>query len=493
MSHAFDAFHLPGLAAHDRGQEWAELAAGNVRLRYPILDARQVGALAERLRAARERTLADRPVSHVVRALDDAAALLTAPGDLRTLALDLLPAVTRMSPPMVELILDRMAGDWRAPALERLLAAELGDPAVLDRFVDEPAAVRSVRALGPRLALNVFAGNVPGVAVSALVRCLLVKAAIIGKTAADDPVLPVLFARALHRVDADLADCVAVTYWPGGQSEAEAAALGEADTIIVYGGGDAVQSIRSRAPGHARVLEHGPRMSLGFVAREALEAEGARALARAIALAAATFDQHGCVSLQGAFIERGGAVSPRDMAGTIFEELRALGDSLPPGSLLPAEAAALQAERGRAEFALMAGEAGRAGTEAGVVMATGDTRATVVYSEQPDPTPSCLDRFVRVSAVDSIEEAIAALEPFAGLLQTAGLATTPGRERDLAERLGRVGFTRIAPFGSMPWPPATWHHDGASPLRELVRWVDLEPGPAGHGGLAAKGKKKRPS
>jgi hypothetical protein len=26
----------------------------------------------------------------------------------------------------------------------------------------------------------------------------------------------------------------------------------------------------------------------------------------------------------------------------------------------------------------------------------------------------------------------------------------------------------------MPWPPPEWHHDGASPLRELVRWVDLE-------------------
>jgi hypothetical protein len=26
----------------------------------------------------------------------------------------------------------------------------------------------------------------------------------------------------------------------------------------------------------------------------------------------------------------------------------------------------------------------------------------------------------------------------------------------------------------MPWPPATWRHDGRDPLRELVSWTDLE-------------------
>ena len=466
MSQTFDAFHLPGLEISDPPSAWAELSAGETVLRYPVLTARQVHTLAAALRAARVRTLAERPVRDVIRSIDAATRLLVDPGGLRSLALTLLPRVTRMSEPMVALILDRMAGDWRADALERLIAIELGSAAALDGFESQSLAGRAARALGPRLALNVFAGNVPGVAVTAIVRCLLVKAAVIGKTAADDPVLPVLFARALNQVDPALAACVATTYWPGGSGEAEDAAIEEADTIVVYGGGETVRSIRERAGGGTRIIEHGPRMSLGFVAREVLRAETAPALARDIARAAATFDQHGCVSLHGAFVERGGEVAPRQLASMVFEELRDLHETLPAGRLLPGEAAALQAERGRTEFEDMAHD--------GVLFATPDTRATVAYSERPHATPSCLDRFVRVSAVDELASAIEALIPFYDVLQTAGLAAPPDRTRHLASALGGAGFTRVTGFQAMPWPPAHWHHDGGSPLLELVRWVDLE-------------------
>ena len=462
----FDAFHLPGFDADRAGVQWAELQAGAMSLRYPILDAAAFGGICNSLRENRMAVLSRRSVHDVIRSVDAVAHALAAPGELRDQALALLPEASRLSAPMVELILDRMAADWRAPALERLVRAELGDPAALDGFVDDAVAGRRVRAVGPRLTLNVFAGNVPGVAVTAIVRCLLVKSATLGKTAADDPVLPVLFARALARVDPELASCVAVTYWPGGTGAAEDEALRQVDAVVVYGGAEAVRAVRSRAPGSTRVLEHGPRISFGFIAREALTAPGARALARGVALAAATFDQHGCVSLHGAFVERGGAVEPRAFARLVFDELTALESSLPAGRLLPDEAARLHAERGRAEFEQMA--------IGGEVMAGGGAATTVVYSEQPDATPSCLDRFVRICAVEDVADGLPALGPLDGLLQTAALAAGPERRSDLADRLAEAGFTRITGFGAMPWPPAHWHHDGAAPLRELIRWVDLE-------------------
>ncbi|HEX6588980.1 MAG TPA: acyl-CoA reductase [Longimicrobiales bacterium] len=460
---AFDAFHLPGFDA--AGASWATLEAEGRTFRYPMLSAVQMRELAARLRANRARHLARRPVAEVIDVIDQAGRMFARGGAMRAETVELLPAVTRMSVPMIELILDRMSADWQGAALRRLVALELGSPNVLDRFVSQPDAGRSVRALGPELALTVFAGNVPGVPVTALVRCLLVKAAVIGKSAADDPVLAVLFARALERVDPALASCIALTYWPGGAAAPEEAALAEADTVVVYGGADAIASIRRRAPARTRVLEHGPRMSLGFVAREALVQTGARALARSVAVAAATFDQHGCVSLHGAVVERGGDVDPKTFAEIVFEELEAIGRDLPAGRLTAGEAAALQAERGRAEFAHLAG---------GAIWASGRAGATVVYSEAPDLTPSCLDRFIRVGAVDRIEDVLPALDPLRGLLQTAGLAAEPPRNAVLADFLAEAGFTRIAPFDAMPWPPAHWHHDGAAPLAELVRWVDLE-------------------
>ena len=462
----FDGFHLPGFDADDPAVEWAERSLGSSALRYPVLAEAGIARLAANLRANRAQALATRPVHAVVRSVDAAARLLTASGELRDLALRLLPDATRLSRPMVELVLDRMAADWRADALERLVRAELGEAAALDGFVDDPGAARRVRAMGPELTLNVFAGNVPGVAVTALVRCLLVKSATIGKTGSDDPVLPVLFARALDRVDAELASCVALTYWPGGAGAGEDEALQQADTVVVYGGAETVRSVRARAPLGARVLEHGPRISFGFITREELTQAGAASLARDVALAAATFDQHGCVSLHGAFVERGGAVEARAFARLVFEALAALDHSLPPGRLEPEEAVRLHAERGRAEFAQM-----EKGGEVHAVAAAG---ATVVYSESADATASCLDRFVRISAVDDIAEALDAVAPLGGLLQTAALACAGDRREQAAESLARAGFTRITTFGAMPWPPAHWHHDGASPLRELVRWVDLE-------------------
>ena len=33
---------------------------------------------------------------------------------------------------------------------------------------------------------------------------------------------------------------------------------------------------------------------------------------------------------------------------------------------------------------------------------------------------------------------------------------------------------RITTLDRIPWPPAHAHHDGAPPLRELLRWTDRE-------------------
>ena len=54
---------------------------------------------------------------------------------------------------------------------------------VLDEFRPSGRGGGRQAAFGPRLAAHVFSGNVPGVAVTSLVRSLLVKAATLGKTA----------------------------------------------------------------------------------------------------------------------------------------------------------------------------------------------------------------------------------------------------------------------------------------------------------------------
>ena len=471
-----DGFWLPGLAPADV-TAWETRDLGDTALRWPVLTPESLARVVRAITRARAETLARTPTAAIVRALDAAAARLADPADpLRRTAEAALPAVTGYAPEMIRLGLDRMVADWGAPALERLLRAELPDPAALDRFVDDPAGAgapragrRLLRAHGPELAFHVFAGNVPGVAVTSLVRSLLVRAATLGKTAAGEPVLPALFAHALAEVAPDLALALAVTYWPGGTTELEAVALDAADAVVVYGGAESLASLQRRLRPGARLLEHGPRYSFGIVGREALDRASAPPLAQTIARAVAIFDQQGCVSPHVVYVERGGEVGPEEMAGLVAGALADLEARLPRGRLSPGEAAALHEARGAAEFRAIAGQDVRLHTGGG-------TGFTVAYDADPAFAPSCLNRFLWIKPVGDVGEVTAHVIPYARWLQTVAVGGIPAdRLEPLAEALAAAGACRIAGFADAPWPPAQWHHDGRGPLAELLRWTDLEP------------------
>ncbi|HYJ78511.1 MAG TPA: acyl-CoA reductase, partial [Longimicrobiaceae bacterium] len=424
----------------------------------------QVRALLE----ARERHLARRPVAEVVEAIDRVARRLLDPADeLRATAERALPAVTQYSPAMVRRVLDSMAADWCAGPLRELLRSEFGDPRVLDGFHPSPRGHGRVAAFGPRLAAHVFSGNVPGVAVTSIVRSLLVKAATLGKTAVGEPLLAALFARGLAEEDPGLGACLAVTYWPGGDEELERAALEEAGAVVVYGGAEALAAVRARTPAAARFLGYGPKLSFGVVGRDCLTEELAADAACAAALDAATFDQQGCVSPHLVYVEEGGDVEPAQWARLLAKEMEALERELPRGTLAPGESSAIRQLRAAAEFAEPAGGAELHASREG-------TAWTVVFERDPTFEASCLNRVVRVKPVPALERIPGLVEPYGAVLQTVGVTASPAATTELALALGRLGASRIVPLGRMAWPPPHWHHDGRPPLRDLVRWCDLE-------------------
>ncbi len=108
------------------------------------------------------------------------------------------------------------------------------------------------------------------------------------------------------------------------------------------------------------------------------------------------------------------------------------------------------------------------------VLAPAGTAWTVILDEEPVFRASCLNRLVHVHPVDALEEIPDLLVPVRDILQSVAIAADPERRRRLGDRLARAGATRITSFQRIPWPPPEWHHDGRGPLRELIRWVDLE-------------------
>jgi hypothetical protein len=469
VSAVIHASHLP--AGLDVAGRAAVIEGDGVSAHAAPMSADLADAVCRRL-LDRQRALQDVPVARVIAAIDATARRLCDHGEpARSLVLRGLQAFSGYTPAMAEHVLDRVSLDWTHGPLHELVAAELGGAAAVEGFAGHGRG-RRVRAVAPPLGLHVFAGNVPGVSVTSIVRALLVRSAVFGKSAAGEPILAPTFARLLAEVDPVVGDCVAVTYWTGGSADIEAAVLRHAGLVVHYGGAEAIASLRSRAAADTVFVEHGPRISFALIDYARLGNEdgdggtidaAAADLARAVAL----FDQQGCVSPQTAYV-LGEPSAAQAFAARVAAHLDTIADVLPRGRLDAAEAAAIRELRTSAEF--------RAINGADVHLWTGSSLGYTVVAE-PDPSfgGSCLNRTLIVRNSPTLEALLDHVRPFGRFLQTVGIAGFAGdRRADVAARLGAVGATRITAISAMPWPPVTWHHDGRGPLRELVRWIDLE-------------------
>jgi acyl-CoA reductase-like NAD-dependent aldehyde dehydrogenase len=414
-----------------------------------------------RLRAAGSALVA-RPADDIAGVLGDVGMRFLDPDDsLRTEALEQLPLDGGLSPQMAAEVLDGMARDWSADRLRRTLRAEFGDP----RCLDVPTEVdgRRLMAFGPRVCVQIASGSVPGVSVNALLRSLLVKAPTLIKPGRGDALLTELFARGLAERDPGLASALSVLYWSGGSEEVEREAMTGADVAVVYGSDATVHALRAMAPPTTRIVGYHHRMGVALVGRESDPVGAAADLARAVAL----FEQRGCVCPHRVWVEEGGAEEPVDFASRLAEAMADLESVLPSAPLSPEEASAVQQLRGTSEL--------QAGVSGGRVWHGGSMAPwTVVYEPGAMPGPGTLARGVRVHPLTELSGAAEVLAPLGAHLQTVGYAGFDARTDRLMEIAGRAGASRVVPLREMAFPPPWWLHDGRGPLRDLVRWIEVE-------------------
>jgi hypothetical protein len=359
-----------------------------------------------------------------------------------------------------------MARDWTGDRLRAALRSDFPDPAVLDGFRPGPEG-DAIRALPPRLLVQVGAGNVPGTGATALLRGLLVGAPTLLKPGTGDGVLPVLMARAIQELAPELAPALAVTPWRGGGGGLlEERALARAERVVVYGGWETIRSVRERVPPGVSVVEYGHRVSVGVVTRSALSPGPAATSAQDAAAAVSAYEQRGCVSPHAIWVEVGGHVAPERWAELLGKALAARSRRVPP-SPDPGAMATVRQLRDAAELREAAGRGNRVlgGPPAGWM---------VLFEPEPRLELSCRGRTVRVHPVEDASAVPALLRPVRGFLQSCAVAGEEPDRRRVAAGLAEAGITRITTFRRLAWPPAWWHHDGKGPLRALVRWVGLE-------------------
>ena len=447
-------YHLPGIEAPKLGL----LRCAAVEVEVPRLQPAQLCTAMERARQTALQQLRRRSVDDLLVTVDRVvAAWLHPQSAIRRQAEVVLPAATGFSPEMVRHGLPLLLNGLRAESIRAALDAELGDLRVLD-------GMRAGRhAAGPPLILHVMSGNIPGLVAAPVLLSLVLKSAVLVKSAAGDPIFPALLAESISEVDAELGRCVVVTYWRGGDQEIEAAALGAADLVVASGSDAAIAALASRAP--RRFIGHGHKVSFAAVGREYLQdRESAEEIARRLAYDVSLWDQQGCLSPQLCYLESGGAVTPHEFAAHLGQKLSDLAVTLPPRQRSFDEHAEVLRFRQEAEWH----------PARSVLASSGSNDWSISIEEDAEFSPTCLNRCIRIKVVSDLSRAAAALAPQRSYLEAVGLAVPAVRVQEISAMLARCGVHRICPIGEMQRPPLSWRQSGRPRIADWVEWAVVE-------------------
>lgn len=456
---------LPGLDRPGDGAVHRGRTAAGHSFQTPALTEEEARNIAARVREAALTARRERSVDEVIEAVAAAATDLadpdTPPGR-RTRRI--LGAELGWGEELIEETLDGMASGWDADSLGALMDGELGDRRLVDGFLaagEVEGVARARHASGPAALFQVQAGNVPGVGVTGVVRGLLVRSGVLVKTAREEPGLAAEFARSLGSRDELLGRCVAVTWWPGGGPDPAASVWAEAaGAAVVYGGTTAVAGLRASLPAGCPLVVYGPKIGAGVVLPDADLEEAARDVARDVC----AYEQRGCVSPRLVFAVPEARRTPfaEALHAALGEEVKRRGRR----GLVPAEAGRIRALRAEVDL-------GARGEDTRVLGDPAEVGWTVITSGKPALETEALPRVVRVSGAADLSALGQALAPLEGRIQAVGYGGEEGA-RDLARLAARLGACRVAPLGTLAWPPPDWRHDGRHQLLPLLRWTELE-------------------
>jgi hypothetical protein len=441
-----------------------------VHLKIPLVTRDTVRILAGCLKKNREKYLAHLPTERIVDVLDEASRRwLDKEYPYRRQALKTIPVITGFSPEMVAESIDvEMESSLRGD-IWKTIRSEIGNPLFLDDFHYSQELDGFRRAFGPELIASFFSENIPALPHLLFMRSALVKAACLGKVAKGEPIFAPLYLRTIEDIDPEMADCMAVLYWQGGDEEVEDEVFNQADAVILFGGVETCTSLMERIPRRTRVLVHGHKLGFGVIGKNRMQQQGLEELANAVAYDHAMFDQQACLAPHVYYVEEGGEVSPLAFATALSRAMETLSVKMPRGRISSGEAALINQLRGRYEIRELKGEGVK------LFASPHGTEWTVVYEKDPgDFQPSPLNRFIRILGVNDIFQVLPTLKTLSPFLQNAAVAVGDEREKVFIERLGELGVARVTAPGKMVLPSMMWHHDGISPLASLLRWCDVE-------------------
>ncbi|HEY3674563.1 MAG TPA: acyl-CoA reductase [Candidatus Tumulicola sp.] len=398
-----------------------------------------------------------RPVRSLIRAVSDAAGRW-GDGDFppRVRSLAAIVERTGYSEPVVEYALDRLFSSISNGALESAIVQELGSLDTLDGFVERDGV--RVRALPVGRVCVISSRTTIGVSLVSAAFAICAKCDVLVKDREDRLVSS--FFRTLLEELPELGERARAQTWRG---EDEARDLQRFDAVVAFGSRPAIERIRSTTDPEARFIAYGPRTSVGYVTREALDGRPLEEIAFGAARDALLYDTEGCLSLRTIFVERGGSVTPDAFFSILTRAIEHAGIEFPAMRLDPHRAADVASAYSIASFRSANGSGGVASDASHSYVAT--------FEPGLGRAPEFLPRTIAVHPIDGPRDAMEYVRKHGLALE--GWSVDSARD-DVIEAALAAGAVRIAPFGTLQHPPLASPHGGRPRIAEFVRWVSDE-------------------
>jgi len=411
-----------------------------------MTSASEIHSLCHELTERRKHLLSPRPTDELVHVLGQLSRCWLNPAfPWRQRAIEGMPKVVGFSSPMVERIID-------------MLFAELTEDKLGDHVESELGKLKD-KETGPPLIAQIFSGNIPNSSVVSLVCGLLVKSANFCKASSRDPLFSTLYLASLHEIDPDLASCVQIQRWKGGDAALESALFEEANLVLAYGDDSSLHAVKSLLPPGKRFLGFGHKIGFAIACREMMTTASLPATAMNAAEDITLYDQQGCLSPHVVYVEEGGECSPRQFAETLAVEMERFNVRIPRGKISLEESAAIARVRDACEF--------RASSDPRVAVwrSKQSDSWTVIYEDEPMFATSPLNRVVFVKPLRELESSLAFVQPY---IHNVGVACEENRRAEWEAVLKDLGVARVCPLGQMQKPSLSFATGIRPRLRELI-------------------------
>lgn len=330
------------------------------------------------------------------------------------------------------------------------IAAEFGNERIFDEWI--PNQMCFVRAFPRGLLLQYLVGNLPLAGLYSVLRGIISRNVNLLKLPSRDLVSVLGLVETMIATDPDhpVSRALSVAYWPHDANIGEQC-LASADTVCIWGGGNAVEAVKRKVRANVPVSEFGPRWSISLVdLTDCDPAEAALRLVEDVAF----YDQEACFNTQRAFVKG----DSRQFMSHLRDRFEAF-------------AARYPLESNRDAFAHRSSTLLEARYLGHDVEEGPDWAVIAMARGLPDPAfAHPLGRTLMLYSVDDFSEAL----PFMNAQMQTVSVFPSAVSQQWRDPLALAGANRVVELGWSRMPRQGFTHDGVFGMHALVRLVMQE-------------------